>query len=96
MKNITLPLPVSLDEQQDLVNNVNEEIQPFTKAMRRIEKEISLLHEYRTRLIADVVTGKLDVREAAAKLSGEAPPDTVEDDIDLTIDPETANEEAVV
>jgi len=33
--------------------------------------EISLLREYRTRLIADVVTGKLDVREAAAQLPDE-------------------------
>ncbi len=32
-----------------------------------------MLREYRTRLIADVVTGKLDVREAAAKLPDEAP-----------------------
>lgn len=32
------------------------------------EREIDLLREYRTRLIADVVTGKLDVREAAAWL----------------------------
>ena len=31
-------------------------------------RQIDLLHEYRTRLIADVVTGKLDVREAAAAL----------------------------
>ena len=31
-------------------------------------REIELLNEYRTRLIADVVTGKLDVREAAAAL----------------------------
>ena len=30
--------------------------------------EIELLREYRTRLIAEVVTGKLDVREAAAAL----------------------------
>jgi len=28
-----------------------------------------LVEEYRTRLIADVVTGKLDVREAAAQLA---------------------------
>ena len=35
------------------------------------EREISLLREYRTRLIADVVTGKLDVREAAARLPPE-------------------------
>ena len=35
---------------------------------RAARKEIALLYEYRTRLIADVVTGKLDVREAAARL----------------------------
>ena len=34
----------------------------------RLEREIELLREYRTRLVADVVTGKLDVREAAARL----------------------------
>ena len=33
--------------------------------------KIELLQEYRTRLIADVVTGKLDVREAAARLPDE-------------------------
>ena len=32
------------------------------------ERQIALLHEHRTRLIADVVTGKLDVRGAAARL----------------------------
>ena len=34
----------------------------------RIEQEIALMEEYRTRLTADLVTGKLDVREAAARL----------------------------
>ena len=33
-----------------------------------VQREIDLLREYRNRLIADVVTGKLDVREATAKL----------------------------
>ena len=36
--------------------------------MTRPVREINLLTEYRTRLTADVVTGKLDVREAAAAL----------------------------
>jgi type I restriction enzyme S subunit len=36
-----------------------------------VRREIALLAEYRTRLIADVVTGKLDVREAAARLPEE-------------------------
>jgi type I restriction enzyme S subunit len=35
-------------------------------------REIDLLNEFRTRVIADVVTGKLDVREAAARLPDEA------------------------
>ena len=38
----------------------------------RTEREIALVREYRTRLIADVVTGKLDVREAAKNLPDEA------------------------
>jgi type I restriction enzyme S subunit len=49
-----------------------------------------------TALVADVVTGKLDVRKAAAQLSEEATPDTAEDDTDLGIDPEAVDEEAVV
>lgn len=38
------------------------------RAIANSRRQIKLLKEYRTRLIADVVTGKLDVREAAAKL----------------------------
>ena len=37
-------------------------------AIARARRQIDLLREYRTRLIADVVTGKLDVRETAATL----------------------------
>jgi type I restriction enzyme S subunit len=59
-----------------------------------LEREISLLREYRTRLTADVVTGKLDVRQAAARLSEEAAPETAEDDTDWSDDPEPADEEA--
>jgi len=32
--------------------------------MDRTQREIDLIREYRTRLIADVVTGKIDVRNA--------------------------------
>ena len=39
--------------------------------IERTEQEIDLLREYRTRLVADVVTGKLDVREAASRLPDE-------------------------
>jgi len=40
----------------------------------QISTEVSLLKEYRTRLIADVLTGKLDVREVVAQM-----PDEVEE-----------------
>ena len=39
-----------------------------TAAISRARRQTELLREYRTRLIADVVTGKLDVRETAANL----------------------------
>lgn len=41
------------------------------RGTHRVGQEISLCREYRTRLIADVVTGKLDVREAAPRLPDE-------------------------
>lgn len=44
----------------------------FDDLIDRAQREISLLREYRTRLIANVVTGKLDVREAATRLPDEA------------------------
>ena len=51
--------------------------------------------EYRTRLVADVVTGKLDVREAPERLPDEARPDIIEDDPDLNDETETEGEEAM-
>ena len=62
------------------------------------EREIDLLREYRTRLVADVVTGKLDVREAAARLPDEVeelePLDETDADAEVTDDLEAAPEEA--
>jgi len=51
-------------------------------AAQTAHSEISLLREYRTRLIADVVTGKLDVREVAANLPEEAEEPEVLDEIE--------------
>ena len=42
------------------------------------------MNEYRTRLIADVVTGQLDVREAAAQLTAGPLDNTPADDIFTT------------
>jgi type I restriction enzyme S subunit len=61
-----------LAEQQSIVAAIAQDTASLTKAAERAEREIHLLREYRTRLIADVVTGKLDVREAAARLPQDA------------------------
>jgi len=57
-----------LAEQEAIVRFVTASTAGFQKGIDGAQREVSLLREYRNRLIADVVTGKLDVREAAAKL----------------------------
>ena len=57
-----------LEEQKKIVTVIEDATRNIGEAVDRAEKEIKLLQEYRTRLIADVVTGKLDVRKAAALL----------------------------
>jgi type I restriction enzyme S subunit len=94
MKDIEVPVPTTLDEQKVIVDFLNSQCSAFNTAISRLEREIELLREYRTRLVADVVTGKLDVREAAARLPDEAPLDSVEDAADLGDEAETADEEA--
>ena len=63
----TKMLPVlrpPLDEQIAIAKHVESMSKPFATTITRYEREIELLREYRTRLTADVVTGKLDVCEA--------------------------------
>ncbi|MEY7975260.1 hypothetical protein AB8O53_02780 [Streptomyces pilosus] len=57
-----------VDEQRAIVDHIDREWKPLDAAISRAEREISLLREYQTRLTADVVTGKLDVRAAATLL----------------------------
>lgn len=77
---ITLP-PVA--EQHDIVRRVEELIAPMADTIESVRDEIGLVREYRTRVIADVVTGKLDVREAAANLSDRIEPSESFEDEDL-------------
>ena len=61
------PVP-SRDEQAAILGYLHDSRTVADSAVTLAEREVDLLNEYRTRLIADVVTGKLDVREAAASL----------------------------
>ncbi len=71
LNDLSLPFPPLL-EQVRLMDHLDKETEYFNMAISAIQREIDLLREYRNRLIADVVTGKLDVREAAANLPEEA------------------------
>ena len=84
---IVVPVP-PVNEQREVVRMIEVATHDLNDAISAARREIDLLREYRTRLIADVVTGKFDVREAAARL-----PDEVEeleplDEADALIDGE--------
>jgi len=89
---IVVPRP-PIDEQRAIAVAVDSQLAEFNRSITSITKEIELLREYRTRLVADVVTGKLDVREAAARLPEEVPLDMAEDDDALDDEIEATDEE---
>ena len=67
-----MPTPCPPPHEQLLIADaVDRCMATLNDGANRIRRQIKLLEEYRTRLIADVVTGKLDVREAAAQLPEE-------------------------
>ena len=56
------------EEQDKIASYISADTAHLRAASTRAQDEIDLLREYRTRLIADVVTGKLDVRSVAVEL----------------------------
>lgn len=95
VRSLRIGLP-PVEEQERILESVDDSTGQLDTAISRLEREIELLREYRTRLVADVVTGKLDVREAASRLPEEAPLKTVEEDVDLSDETEAADEEAAI
>ena len=85
--NLRVSVP-PMQEQEGIANHIERDTADIDTALAPARRQIDLLQEYRTSLIADVVTGKFDVREAAARL-----PDEVEeleplDEADALIDGE--------
>ena len=78
-------------EQGLIVRQIEASTARLNTAASRASHQINLLQEYRTRLIADVVTGKLDVREAAAELPAEAVPGDAEESAEEHIIEEAVN-----
>lgn len=89
IKSFRLGLPTD-DEQRQIARWAAEKTSATNAAVVSAEREIDLLREYRARLIADVVTGKLDVREAAARLQDEI------DDLESIDDADMLNDSADV
>jgi type I restriction enzyme S subunit len=81
IKNFWLAIPPR-DEQDRIVAAVENDSKVPASAIQRAYNEIRLLREYRTRLIADVVTGKLDVRKVAVQLPEEIEDQELLDDAD--------------
>ena len=65
----TVPVPPS-SEQNRVADYLDEVVGALKTTIRGTEQSIKLIRQYRTRLIADVVTGKLDAREEEADLPG--------------------------
>lgn len=61
MKDIPFIIPPD-DEQKEIVSRIKIETAKAEKTISAVEKQIAVLEELRTRLISDVVTGKIDVR----------------------------------
>lgn len=59
--NVKIGIP-PLKEQHQIVDYIETKTNAIDKTIDKINKEISLITEYRTSLISDVVTGKVDVR----------------------------------
>ena len=81
-------------EAEAIARYIDLETEAVDRVIGRLNREIGLLREYRTQLIADVVTGKLDVRDAIAQLPKEAATSLEAKPADEADDSELTDEEA--
>lgn len=70
VKNYVVLLPPR-DEQDRLVKWIERATASLSTVVGSTKHQIALLREYRARLITEIITGKLDVRDAAARLPAE-------------------------
>ncbi len=67
IKDFLIPVP-PIAEQREIIAAVGETTESIERTSLASQKQIALINEYRTRLIADAVTGQLDVRGAAIRI----------------------------
>ena len=61
IKDAIIPVP-SIEEQRSIAIYIKDRCKKINQTILHASKEIDLIQEYRTRLISDVVTGKIDIR----------------------------------
>ena len=62
---LNVPRP-PLNEQVRIIKHIDKETTKIDQVTSKIEKQINFLQEYRTALISEVVTGKIDVRDGGS------------------------------
>ena len=67
---LSIGLP-PLAEQREILDKIEITERPVEQSVTQARREVDLIREYRTRLVADIVTGKLDVLGVAADLTGD-------------------------
>ena len=82
-----IPLPPTVAEQQAICRWIDEATLPIDEAIARANEEIRLIREYRDRLIADAVTGQVDLRGWRP-----GPDDVVSDDVLAALGDDDSNE----
>ena len=65
IKNFFIPIP-SPNEQDVIAVYLDHKTTKIDQTISKIEKQIDLLQEYRTAIISNVVTGKIDVRDGGS------------------------------
>jgi len=63
VKSVDIVFPPSKKEQQDILDFIKHETSTIDTLISKYQKQIDLMQEYRTALISQAVTGKIDVRE---------------------------------
>lgn len=86
--NVGVLLPPTPDERQRIVAHIASETMDIDRAIQAAGNEITLIREYRDRLISDVVTGQIDVRgwQPADPIPGD------EESIDVLVNTEDDSE----
>lgn len=93
--NLYAPRPPA-EEQAEIARYFRTEFSELDAVLERTGSEIALIREYRERLIADVVTGKLDVRHVEIAAPVDEPIADEDDALDEDIETEDRDELAEV